>query len=83
MKNGEPLPEIDVHGERIDQALIEAERLVQSSFIKGERVLRLIHGKGEGRLRDALHRWLGTHRLVARYQEAAMGGATLVALVER
>lgn len=80
---GADVPETDLHGLRADQALIEAERLVQSSFMRGERVVRLITGKGDGRLSDALRRWLGTHRLVARFREEALGGATLVALVER
>ena len=77
------MPEVDLHGQRVDEALSLAERLLQASFVSGQRVISLIHGKGEGRLRDALHRWLGTHRLAARWRETAAGGATLVALVER
>lgn len=77
------MPEVDLHGARADDAVSSAERLLQSSFVRGERVIRIIHGKGEGRLREALRRWLASHRLVARYQEAAAGGVTLVALVER
>lgn len=80
---GAETPEVDLHGKRADEALSDAERLLQSSFVRGERVIRLIHGKGEGRLRDALHAWLRTHRLVERFREEAMGGATLVALAER
>jgi len=77
------VPETDLHGLRADEAVAEAERLLQASFVRGEPVIRLIHGKGEGRLREAIHRWLAAHRLVARYREAAAGGATLVALVGR
>lgn len=77
------MPEIDLHGARADEAVASSERLLQASFVSGERIIRLIHGKGQGRLREALHRWLGSHRLVARYREAAAGGATYVALVER
>lgn len=80
---GADVPEVDLHGLRADEAVSAAERLLQSSFVAGDRVIRLIHGKGEGRLREALRRWLAAHRLVARSREDAAGGATLVALVER
>jgi DNA mismatch repair protein MutS2 len=79
---GADVPEVDLHGMRADEAVSYAEQLLQSSFVSGERVIRLIHGKGEGRLRESLHSWLRTHRLVARWREAASGGVTLVALVE-
>ena len=77
------MPESDLHGRRWDQAQEAAEALLQRSFVRGERVLRLIHGKGDGRLRDALHRWLGAHALVAGFREATAGGSTLVVLHHR
>jgi dsDNA-specific endonuclease/ATPase MutS2 len=51
--------------------------------VRGERVVRVIHGKGEGRLREALHRVLISHPLVDRYRESSGGGATVILLVER
>jgi DNA mismatch repair protein MutS2 len=80
---GAEVPEADLHGQRADEAIAQAEQLLQASFMRGEHVIRLIHGKGEGRLREVLHGWLRTHRLVARTRETAAGGATLVALVKR
>lgn len=80
---GADVPEADLHGLRADEAVREAERLLHAAFVRGERVIRLIHGKGEGRLRDALHGWLRTQRLVARVREEALGGATLAVIVER
>lgn len=80
---GGDVPELDLHGLRADQALLEADRFLHAAFARGERALRLVHGKGEGRLRDALRRQLDGHPLVAGAREAASGGATLVALHQR
>ncbi|MFA5854006.1 MAG: Smr/MutS family protein [Patescibacteria group bacterium] len=80
---GGDVPETDLHGLYPDQALEAAERLLNASFVRGERVVRVIHGKGEGRLREALHRVLISHPLVDRYRESSGGGATVILLVER
>lgn len=82
-ETGGQVPEVDLHGLRADEALDAAERLLQSAFVAGAPAVRLVHGKGEGRLRDALGRFLRAHPLVARFRETLSGGATLVALVER
>ena len=60
---GGAVPEADLHGQRWDEARSAAEALLQRAFVRGERVLRVIHGKGDGRLRDALHRWRASERL--------------------
>ena len=74
------MPEADLHGMRWDEAAQAAEALIQRAFVRGDRAARVVHGKGEGRLRDALHRWLSGHPLVAGFRESSGGGATLVAL---
>src|SRR5262245_9854171 len=82
-ETGGGVPEIDLHGLRADEAVTAAERFIQSAFAHGALAVRLIHGKGEGRLREALGRLLGEHPLVARFREAVAGGSTLAAFVER
>jgi len=77
---GAELPEADLHGLRWDQAREQAERLIQGAYVHRERVVRIIHGKGEGKLRDALHGWLRAHPLVEGFRESAVGGETAVAL---
>lgn len=77
------MPETDLHGSRWDQAREAAETLVQRAFVEGDRVVRIVHGKGDGRLRDALRRWLEDHPLVAGFRDSTGGGATLVALHRR
>ncbi|MEK7545920.1 MAG: Smr/MutS family protein [Patescibacteria group bacterium] len=80
---GGDVPEADLHGLRWDAASAAAEALIQRAFVSGERSVRVVHGKGEGKLRDSLHRWLEGHRLVAGFRDASKGGATLVALHHR
>jgi DNA mismatch repair protein MutS2 len=80
---GGDVPEADLHGLRWDEARSAAEALVQRVFVRGERAVRVVHGKGEGRLRDALHGWLAAHPLVAGFRDATDGGSTLAALHHR
>lgn len=77
------MPEIDLHGLRQDEARSASEALVQRAFVRGERVVRIVHGKGDGRLREALHRWLAAHPLVTGYRDVQGGGATVAALHHR
>ncbi|WKZ29492.1 MAG: Smr/MutS family protein [Patescibacteria group bacterium] len=79
---GGDVPEIDLHGQYPDQALEAAERLLNAAFVRGDRVARIVHGKGEGRLREILHRSLSQHPLVLRFRESAGGGATVILLAE-
>jgi DNA mismatch repair protein MutS2 len=80
---GGDVPEADLHGQRWDEARGAAETFLQRAFVRGDRTARLVHGKGEGRLRDALHGWLAQHPLVAGFRESSGGGATLVVLHPR
>ncbi len=77
------MAEADLHGLRWDEARAASEALVQRAFMRGERAVRIVHGKGEGRLRDELHRWLKGHPLVAGFRDASAGGATVAALHHR
>lgn len=77
------MPEADLHGLRWDAARIAAETLLQGCFVRRERAVRIVHGKGEGRLRESLHRWLAEHPLVAGFRESSGGGMTAVALHQR
>lgn len=82
-ETGGGVPETDLHGLYPDQALEAAEQLLHAAFSRGDRTARIVHGKGEGRLRETIHRALKRHPLVLRFRETAAGGATVVALFER
>lgn len=51
--------EIDLHGLTVDEALARAEAALNEALLADLAELRFIHGRSGGRIRAALHRWLG------------------------
>ncbi|MDD2270864.1 MAG: Smr/MutS family protein [Desulfuromonadaceae bacterium] len=76
--------ELKLIGMRVDEALAELEPFINHAHAAGLRELRIIHGLGSGRLRDAVREELERHPLVEghRQGEAHEGrdGATVVTL---
>ena len=76
--------EINVIGQRIDDALPEIEKRLDEALLAGAGRLRIIHGHGSGRLRDAVREHFRDHPSVAtlRAGDAREGGngATIVEL---
>src|SRR5512132_1611666 len=54
------VPEIDLHGLTVDEALARAELALNDAILANAPALRFIHGQSGGRIRGALHRWLGS-----------------------
>lgn len=52
------LAEIDLHGLTVEEALARVETAVNDALLADLSELRVIHGRGSGRIRAALHRWL-------------------------
>lgn len=78
---------VDLHGLHPEQAVFEIEKSIQAAWVGGEKYLRLIHGRGTGRLRDGVHEVLRTHNLVVAFRDSSrvfeVGGVTLVVLHSR
>ncbi len=78
---------VDLHGLYLEQAVFEIEKNIQAAWTRGEKYLRLIHGRGTGRLRGGVHEALRTHKLVAAFRDSSrvfeIGGVTLVVLHSR
>ncbi len=78
---------VDLHGMDVRSALDEVERAIQSAFMHRDSQLRIIHGRGSGRLRDEVHRMLAAHKLVEGYEDdptgGALGGATFARIARR
>jgi len=53
-----PGMELDVRGLRADEALESLERYLDSAFLAGLPFVRIIHGKGTGRLREVIRNFL-------------------------
>ena len=76
--------ELVLIGATVDDALGRAEKFLDDALLGDEKRLRVVHGHGTGRLRDALRAWLREHPLVASVAPApdneGGNGATIVEL---
>jgi DNA mismatch repair protein MutS2 len=77
--------QLDLRGQRRDEAGQELDRYLNDAYLAGLRAVRVVHGKGTGAVRQAVHELLGGHPLVRRFgaapREAGGDGATEVELV--
>ncbi|MDR7433812.1 MAG: endonuclease MutS2 [Armatimonadota bacterium] len=75
---------LDLRGRTEEEALLELDRYLDQAFLAGIPRVTIIHGKGTGVLRKAVHRFLSDHPHVRRFRlgEAGEGGsgATVVEL---
>ncbi len=62
--------EIEVRGQTLDEALPLVEGFLDQGFRAGVPRLRVVHGKGTGRMRTAVWQMLARHPLVKRYEFA-------------
>lgn len=68
--------EIDLRGRTVDEALEEMDRHLDAAYYGGVPFLRVIHGKGTGKLRDEIRRALKGNRYVRSFEAglASEGG---------
>jgi DNA mismatch repair protein MutS2 len=71
----------------VEKALFQLERDVDATFVSGHKIARIIHGKGNGILRDVVCKRLAEHPLVLNYRSGFLdeggAGVTIVEFVER
>jgi DNA mismatch repair protein MutS2 len=78
-RSGGAIAEADLHGLTVAEALVRVEHLVNEALLAGLPELRLIHGRGGGRLRASLHVWLrGIPTVRAFRLDARNPGVTVV-----
>ncbi len=51
-------PSIDLHGKTVDEALDALAVFINDALLGGSHAVRVIHGRGGGRLKTAVHRYL-------------------------
>lgn len=65
---GEPAGAIDLHGLTVEEAMARVEHAIDHALRRGAERLDVMHGKGTGRIRHALHRLLTTLPVVASFE---------------
>ena len=61
-------PSIDLHGMLVEEAMEVVGSRVNQAIMGGADSLRVVHGKGSGKIKAALHRYLGTLGVVKRFK---------------
>ena len=68
----------------VDEALLKLDKYLNDAFMAGFYQVRVIHGKGTGRLRQVVREQLAKHSLVKSYRPGEYGegedGVTIVEL---
>ena len=81
------IPALDLHGSSVVEAHYVVDLFLDKAFCSGERVVKIIHGKGSGTLRDGIIKFLKRHAQVAGHHqslnEGEQGGVVYVALKPR
>lgn len=85
MKMGKTLnirPEIHLLGKTVDEALAELDKYLDDAYISHINPVRVVHGKGTGALRNAIHQYLKRQPHVKSYRLGELGegdaGVTIV-----
>ena len=70
-------PQIDIRGQRVEEAIKSVSDFIDEAVVVDAREVRILHGKGDGILRQAIREYLKTTGLVKKMQDehVQMGGA--------
>ena len=63
-----PPGRIDLHGLLVEEALARLVDEINRSLLRGADRVEVVHGKGSGRIRHAVHRHLGSMPVVASFR---------------
>ncbi len=63
-----PGVELDIRGQRVDEGLDALERYLERAYLAGLPFVRIIHGKGTGKLRQSVRQALGRNPHVKRFE---------------
>ena len=66
-----PVLELHLIGLRVEEAMRKVEKQIDSALIHGLREFSVVHGKGEGRLRTAVHEYLRGLSVVSDFRFSA------------
>ena len=76
-------PEIDIRGQRGDEALQTVTGFIDEAIMVDEKEVRILHGKGDGILRQLVRDWLQANNMVKKYHDEHIErGGTGITVVE-
>jgi len=85
-RSEEDFSRLDLHGQRIEEAIELIERKLDQAMLAGEREVSLIHGHGSGRLKKAVRAHLSESPYVESFRPGNAweggDGITVVILAE-
>lgn len=68
-----PSMELDLRGQRVEEGIKLVERYLQSAYLAELPWVRIIHGKGTGKLKDAIRQLLQNNHQVASWEDGKDG----------
>ena len=75
--------EVDVRGKTVQEALLDVDQFIDNAVLLNLKLVTIIHGKGTGALRTAVHQHLRSHRNVRTFRLGVYGeGESGVTVVE-
>ncbi len=82
-----PGMELDIRGQRVEDGIEELDRYLDAAFLARLPWVRIIHGKGTGKLRQAVRQSLSSNGYVQSWEEGKDGeggaGVTVAKIVEQ
>lgn len=76
--------EVDIRGKTADEGIMDVESFLDGCILSGLKIVTIIHGKGTGVLREAVHRYLKQCKFVKSFRLGVYGegeaGVTVVEL---
>ena len=79
--NRPAVPTLDLHGKTVVETLAALDGFLNEVLLAGAEEVRVIHGRGGGRLKDAVHRRLGQIPSIRGFrQDPRNAGMTIVTL---
>ena len=77
-------PSINVQGKYLDDAVMDVDKYLDDAYMAGLREVTVIHGRGEGILKEGLRKLFKRHKHVASYRKGGYNeggdGVTVVTL---
>ena len=75
--------EINVIGLNVEEAIFVVDKFLDDSILAKLQTIRIVHGKGTGKLRNGIHHFLKNHPHVAYFRLGTYGeGETGVTVIE-